>query len=46
MITDDMKWVYERAPESQQFNIPGVTYMVTMGVVSAGLFMCVRTFND
>ena len=31
---EDMKWVYERAlARSQKYNIPGVTYMLTMGVV-------------
>jgi ubiquitin-activating enzyme E1 C len=31
---DDMKWVYDKALQRAiQFNIPGVTYMMTLGVV-------------
>lgn len=31
---EDMQWVYQKSLErSQQYNIPGVTYMLTMGVV-------------
>jgi ubiquitin-activating enzyme E1 C len=31
---EDMQWVYQQALErSKQYNIPGVTYMLTMGVV-------------
>jgi len=31
---NDMQWIYEKALErSQHFNIPGVTYMLTLGVV-------------
>mmetsp|Transcript_13827 Transcript_13827/g.21000 ORF Transcript_13827/g.21000 Transcript_13827/m.21000 type:complete len:377 (-) Transcript_13827:107-1237(-) len=31
---EDMQWVYQKALDrSKQYNIPGVTYMLTMGVV-------------